>query len=127
MEEATGVAPDREQAEEFVSGQVGVIQWPADPPDPGPARRVTVGDRVWIYDPRPREIVARVVVGGEPDFGRGEVSRDSPYGAALLGEGEERELRLPGQEPRPVRIVLIGRRTSGYDGTGGSVREPSEV
>ena len=99
MEEATGVAPDREQAEEFVSGQVGVIQWPADPPDPGPARRVTVGDRVWIYDPRPREIVARVVVGGEPDFGRGEVSRDSPYGASPPGSGAPARSHRPHRPP----------------------------
>ena len=68
-----------------------------------------------------------MVVGREPDFGKGEVSRDSPYGVALLGsrEGEARELRLPGQERRPFRIVLIGSRTTGREGTGGSVREPS--
>lgn len=126
MEEATGVAPDREQAERFVSGQVGGIRWPADPPDPEPVRRVKVGDRVWIYDPGSREIVTRVVVGREPDFGKEEVSRDSPYGVALLGarEGEERELRLPGQERRPFRIVLIGSRTTGRDGIGQSFGEP---
>ena len=125
--EATGVAPDREQAERFVSGQVGVIRWPADPPDPEPVRRVKVGDRVWIYDPGSREIVTRVVVGREADFGKGEVSRDSQYGVTLLGsrEGEERELRLPGQERRPFRIVPIGSRSSGRDGIGDSVREPS--
>lgn len=127
MEEATGVAPDREQAEQFVSGQLSVIRWPADPPDPAPARRVKVGDRVWIYDPGSREIVACAVVDRDPDFGKGEVSRDSPYGSAVLGarEGEEKELRLPGQEPRPVRIVLIGNRAGGRDAAGGSVGEPS--
>ena len=129
MEEATGVAPDREEAEQFVSGQVGVVRWPAEPPDPEPARRVRVDDRVWVYDPGSREIVTRVVVGREPDFGKGEVSRGSPYGVALLGarEGEEREVRLPDQEPRPVRIVLIGGRASGRDAAGGSVRGPSEA
>ena len=128
MEEATGVAPDREEAERFVSGQVGVIRWAADPPDPEPVRRVKVGDRVWIYDAGSREIVTRVVVVRDPDIGKAEVSRDSPYGV-LLGarEGEGRELRLPGQEPRSVRIVLIGTRASGRAGTGRSAREPSEA
>ena len=127
MEEATGVAPDLEEAQRFVSGQVGVVRWPAEPPDPEPARRVRVGDRVWIYDPRSREIVTRVVVRRDPDIGKGKVSRDSPYGVALLGgrEGEERELCLPGQEPRCLRIVLIGSRAGGGDGTAGSAREPS--
>ena len=78
---------------------------------------------------RSREIVTRVVVVRDPDFGKGEVSRDSPYGVVLLGarEGEERELRLPDQEPRSVRIVLIGGRASGRAGTGGSARDPSEA
>ena len=127
MEEATGVALDREQAQRFVSGQVGVIRWPADPPDPEPVRRVKAGDRVRIYDPGSREIVAWVVAGRDPDFGKGEVSRGSPYGNAVLGarEGEEREVRLPGQERRPVRVVLIGDRAGGRDATGGPVREPS--
>ena len=129
MEEATGVPPDREEAEHFVSGQVSVVRWPAEPPDPEPARRVKVGDRVWVYEPAARQIGERVVVARDPDFGKGEVSRDSAYGAALLGarEGEERELGLPGQEPRPVRILLIGGRARDYDEADGSVPEPKEA
>lgn len=51
----------------------------------------------------------RVVVGCEPDWNKGEVSRDSPVGYALLGahEGEEREVGLPEQDPSRIRIVLI--------------------
>ncbi len=112
MEEATGIAPDRKRAEMFVSVQCGSIRWPPDPPDPKPVRRVTVGDKVWAYDSGSHEIVTRRVINGDPDWEQGEVSRDSPIGFALLGarEGEEREICLPGQEPRPIRIVLIGGR-----------------
>ena len=64
---------------------------------------------MYVYEFDPREIVTRVVVRGEPDWDKGEVSRDSPIGYALLGahEGEEREVSLPGQEPNRIRIVLI--------------------
>ena len=63
-----------------------------------------------MYDPRSPEIVRRRVVDGDPDVDLGEVSRDSPFGYALIGarEGEERPLHLPGQAVRPIRIVLIG-------------------
>jgi len=109
MKEGTGAPADRKRAQGFIHGQINLIHWPADPPDPEPARRVVVGDRVYVYDFESREIVTRVVVGGEPDWDRGEVSRDSPTGNALLGahEGEEREVRLPDREPSRIRIVLI--------------------
>ena len=109
MEEAMGVPADRGRAEGFVRGQVGTIRWPADPPDAKPARRVGVGDRVFVYNFESREIDTLVVVGGEPDWDNGEVSRNSAIGRALFGarEGEEREVRLPGREPTPIRIVLI--------------------
>ena len=109
MEEAMGVPADRGRANSFVRGQIDAIRWPADPPDPKPARRVEVGDRVWVYDFESREIVIRVVVGREPDWDKGEVSRDSAIGHALLGarEGEEREARLPGRKAGRIRIVLI--------------------
>ena len=70
------------------------------------------GDTVWVYDFTSREIVVRVVVDSDPDWEKGEVSRDSPVGVALLGgqEGEEREVRLPDREPRRARIVLIRSR-----------------
>ena len=99
----------RGRAEGFIRGQVGTIRWPADPPDARPARRVGVGDRVFVYNFESREIDTRVVVGGEPDWDSGEVSRNSAIGRALFGahEGEEREVRLPGQEPTRIRIVLI--------------------
>ena len=108
-EEIIGVTPDREQALGYLRGQLSSIHWPADPPDPEPVRRVAVGDRVWVYDFESREIVTWVVVGTEPDWAKGEVSRDSPIGYALLGahEGEEREVRLPDREPNRIRIVLI--------------------
>ena len=109
MEEAVGVPADRRRAVGFVRSQLASVRWPADPPDPKPARRVEVGDRVYVYDFESREIVTRVVVGREPDWERGEVSRDSAVGHSLLGarEGEEREVGLPGREPTRVRIVLI--------------------
>ena len=109
MEDAMGVPPERRRAMKFVRGQLGSLRWPADPPDPKPARRVGVGDRVWVYDFESREIVTRVVVGREPDWKKGEVSRDSAIGHALLGarEGEEREVRLPDRKAGRVRIVLI--------------------
>lgn len=108
-EEIIGVTADRKQALGYVRAQLSSINWPPDPPDPTPARRVEVGDRVCVYDFESREINTRVVAGGEPDWDRGEVSRDSPIGYALLGahEGEEREVSLPGQEPKRIRIVLI--------------------
>ena len=70
-----------------------------------------MGDRVLVYNFDSRKIDAWVLVGGEPDWDKGDVSRNSPIGRALFGarEGEERELTLPGREPTPVRIVLIGR------------------
>ena len=109
MEEATGVPADRRRAVRFVRGHLGGVRWPADPPDPRPARRVGMGDRVWVYDYESREIITRAVVGREPDWERGEVSRDSAVGHALLGarEGEEREVRLPDRESGRIRIVLI--------------------
>lgn len=109
MEETVGVPADRKRALGFVRGQISSIRWLPDPPDPKPARRVGVGDRVWVYDFASREITVRVVVGSEPDWDKGEVSRDSAIGHALLGahEGEEREVPLPGREPMHVRIVLI--------------------
>ena len=112
MTEATGVPPHRDRAEGFIRGQVDSIRWPADPPEPKPARRVGLGDRVWVYDFAAREIVMHFVVGSDPDWEAGEVSRDSAIGHALLGarEGEEREVGVPGQEPRRVRIVLIRRQ-----------------
>ena len=110
MKEAIGVAVDGERAKRFVQGRIASIPWPPDPPDPNPVRQVAVGDRVWVYDSGSREIVERRVVDGDPDIELGEVSRDSPFGYALLGaqEGEERPLHLPGQASRPVRIILIG-------------------
>ena len=109
MEDAVGVPADRRRAMNFVRGQLASMRWPADPPDPKPARRVEVGDRVWVYDFESREIVARTVVGREPDWERGEVSRDSPVGHALLGarEGEENEIELPDRKAGRIRIVLI--------------------
>ena len=90
-------------------GQLGSVEWPADPPDPEPARRVQVGDRVYVYDFESREIVVRVVVGGDLDWDRGEVSRESAFGHALLGvrEGEVRDVMLPGGQRSRMRIVLI--------------------
>ena len=109
MEETIGVPADRRRALGFVRGQLSSIRWPPDPPDPKPARRVEVGDRVWVYDFESREIIVRVVVGREPDWEKGEVSRDSAVGHALLGarEGEEREVALPGGDATRIRIVLI--------------------
>lgn len=109
VEDAVGVPADRHRAVRFVRGHLGGVRWPADPPDPGPARRVEVGDRVWVYDFASREIITQLVVGREPDWEKGEVSRDSAIGHALLGahEGEEREVRLPDRQPGRIRIVLI--------------------
>ena len=108
MKAATGVSPDRDRVQDFVRSQVDGMEWPADPPDPKPARRVMPGDRVWVYDFVSREIVVRVVVDSDPDWDKGEVSRDSAVGAALLGarEGEVREATLP-HGPRLMRIVLV--------------------
>ena len=112
MEEAIGVAPAPERSGDFVRGQLASVRWPADPPDPRPARRVGVGDRVWVHDLASREIVERRVVGRDPDWERGEVSAESSFGRALLGarEGDTREVSLPNGERR-VRIVLIGGRS----------------
>ena len=109
LEEAVGVPADGDRAQAFILGQLGSVEWPADPPDPEPARRVQVGDRVYVYDFESREIVVRVVVGGDPDWDRGEVSRESVFGHALLGarEGEVRDVRLPGRQRSRMRIVLI--------------------
>lgn len=109
MQEAMGVPADRRRAERFVGGQLASVRWPADPPDPKPARRVGLGDRVFVYNFESREIETRVVVGREPNWDNGEVSRDSPIGRALFGarEGETREIGLPDREPATVRIVLI--------------------
>lgn len=108
MKAATGVPAGGDRAREFVRRRVAGMEWPADPPDPKPARRAMLGDRVWIYDFVAREIVERVVVDGDPDWENGEVSRDSAVGAALLGarEGEVREASLP-DGVRPIRIVLV--------------------
>ena len=112
LRNATGVSADRDRARRFIRGQVDGMEWSADPPDPKPARRVAPGDTVWVYDFTSREIVVRVVVDSDPDWEKGEVSRDSPVGVALLGaqEGEEREVRLPDRESRRARIVLIRSR-----------------
>ena len=112
MEEAIGVAPAPERSGAFVRGQLDSVRWPADPPDPRPARRVGVGDRVWMHDFTSREIVEHRVVGRDPDWERGEVSAVSSFGRTLLGarEGETREVSLPDGERR-VRIVLIGGRS----------------
>ena len=109
MEETIGVPADRRRALGFVRGRLSSIRWPPDPPDPKPARRVGVGDRVWVYDFESREIIIRVVVGREPDWEKGEVSRDSAVGHSLLGarEGEEREVVLPSGDATRIRIVLI--------------------
>lgn len=111
MEETMGVPADQGRAETFISAQLGTIRWPADPPDANPARRVGVGDRVLVYNFESREIDTWVVVGGEPDWDNGEVSRNSPIGRSLFGarEGEERELGLPDRETERIRIVLIQR------------------
>lgn len=108
MKAASGVPADKDRAKKFVRGRVDQMEWPADPPDPKPARRAMPGDRVWVYDFVSREIVMRVVVDRDPDWEKGEVSCDSPVGAALLGarEGELRKASLP-DGPRPVRIVLL--------------------
>lgn len=108
-EEVIGVPAGRRRALGFVRAQIGSLSWPPDPPDPAPSRRVGVGDRVWVYDFGSREIIVRVVVGREPDWEEGEVSRDSAIGHGLLGarEGEEREIPLPGREPMHLRVVLI--------------------
>ena len=112
MEEAIGVAPAPERSGDFVRGQLASVRWPADPPDPRPARRVGVGDRVWVHDLASREIVERRVVGRDPKWDRGEVSAESSVGHALLGarEGDTRDVSLPDGERR-VRIVLIGGRS----------------
>jgi len=80
MKEGTGAPADRKRAQGFILGQIDSIQWPADPPDPAPARRVGVGDKVYVYDFESREIITRVVVGAEPDWNKDAVSRDSPIG-----------------------------------------------
>ena len=110
MREAIGVEVDGERAKRFVQGWRALIPWPPDPPDPNPVRQVSVGDWVWVYDPGTHEIVRLRVIDGDPDIEQGEVSRDSPFGDALIGarEGEERRLRLPNQASQPVRVVLIG-------------------
>ena len=112
MEEVIGVAPDPERASGFVRRQLGSLRWPPDPPDPRPARRVGVGDRVWVYDFAKREIVVRRVVGRDPDWEKGEVSAESSVGRGLRGarEGETREVLLPSGERRRARIVLIRGR-----------------
>lgn len=110
MRKVVGIAVDSERARRFIQGQSASILRLPDPPNPNPVRQVTVGDRVWVYDSGTHEIVTRRVVDGDPDIEQGEVSRNSSFGDALIGarEGEERELRLPGQASRPIRVVLIG-------------------
>ena len=110
MQEAIGVPVNGERARRFVRGRIASIPWPPDPPDPNPVRQVAVGDKVWVYDSASHEIVERRVVDGDPDTEVGEVTRDSPFGDALIGahEGEERLLHLPDQASRAVRIILIG-------------------
>ena len=112
IEEATGVPVGGDRAQEFVRRQVDAVPWPADPPDPRPARRIALADKAWVYNFSSREIRTYAVVGSEPDWEAGEVSRDSPIGSALLGarEGETINVALPGQEPSPVRVLLIRRR-----------------
>lgn len=109
LKEAVGVPADRDRAQEFIAGQIGSVEWPADPPDPQPARRVQLGDKVYVYDFESREIVVRVVVGSDPDWGNGEVSRESAFGHALLGahEGDVRNVKMPGGQCLRMRIVLI--------------------
>lgn len=111
MEMATGTPADSERAEKFIRSQIDSVHWPADPPDPEPARRVGVGDVVWVYDFAAREIAVHVVVGSDPDWDKGQVSRESPFGHALLGarEGEVKEFVPPDQASRRVRVVLIKR------------------
>lgn len=111
MEEAMGVPADRDRAEGYIRGQAGTIRWPADPPDVKPARWVGMGDKVHVYNFESREIDTWAVVGGDPDWDNGEVSRNSAVGRALFGarEGEEREFSLPDREPERIRIVLIQR------------------
>lgn len=76
VQEATGVAVDVERTKRFILGRIASMQWPPDRPDPSPVRQVAVGDRVWIYDSEPREIVERRVVDGDADIELGEVSRN---------------------------------------------------
>ena len=115
MERATGVLPEEERAEDFIRGQADAIPWPADPPDPVPARGVALGDKVWAYDFASGEIVTHIVVDRDPDFKQGEVSNGSAFGLALLGarEGEEREVRFSKERRKPVKVILIRRRGSG--------------
>ena len=68
---ATGTPADSERAEKFIRGQIDSVHWPADPPDPRPARRVEVGDVVWVYDFATREMAVHVVVGTDPDWEKG--------------------------------------------------------
>ncbi len=109
LKEAVGMPVDPDHAQEYIAGQIGSVGWPPDPPDPDPARRVQVGDKVYVYDFESREIVVRVVVGSDPDWEKGEVSRESSFGQALLGAhaGEVRNVRLPGHQRSRMRIVLI--------------------
>ena len=113
MRKGTGVSAERDRVRKFIRSQVHGIEWPADPPDARPWRRVTVGDRVWVYDFTSREIAVHVVVETDADWEGGEVSRDSAFGAALLGahEGETRRLVRPGGARGRLRIVLIKRHS----------------
>ena len=109
MKAATGVQADRDRTQGFVRSQVDGIEWPADPPDPRPASRVMVGDEVWVYDYARDDLVRYRLVSEDPRWEEGEASAESPLGQALLGarEGEERELALPNQPPRRIRVMLI--------------------
>lgn len=113
MEEAIGVAVDGERAK--VRSGTDCIDTVAARSS-GPESCSPSGGRRQD-DSGSREIVQRRVVDRDPDVQQGEVSRDSPFGDALIGahEGEEMPLRLPGQPSRPLRIILIG--DEGRDGS----------
>ncbi len=112
LREAIGVPPDPDEVADFVSRRVGSIQWPAEAPAPVTHREVRPGDRVWVYDVHKHEIRHYDVVSSDADFERGEVSVESPIGAALMDArvGEERPYRLPGGREGTFRIVLFRPR-----------------
>ncbi len=115
--DAIGAPADSKRAAAFASGQRKSVEWLPDPPDPGPARRVRVGDRVWVYHVGRREIERHDIVASDPDFERGQVSADSPWGGMIgASEGDVREIRLPKGSPREVRVLLIRRQDGAAPG-----------